>query len=157
MYDNIVRRCLRRGRIMKISRVEGKNSIQERRVQEKQNAAGGFSSSLDLANREFTEQRLKKMLEDIEKAGKRLLSTRGVSDAQEYRRRIQEYLSFILKNVYVLRKEPGPFNYGIHVRIEVINKKLDELTKDLIDEQRETIELADSIEEIRGLLVDVYK
>lgn len=142
---------------MKISRVNNKTKISEKGIKGSHPSSGDFSSSLDLANREFTEQRLKKMLEEIDRYGKKLLSTRGLGDAREYKRKIQEYLSFILKNIYVLRREPGPFNYGVHIRIEVINSKLDELTKNLINEQRETIEIADRIEEIRGLLVDVYK
>jgi uncharacterized protein YaaR (DUF327 family) len=116
-----------------------------------------FSSSLDMANKDQTEHKLKDMLKNIEVAGKKLISTRSVEDAKEYKRKIQDYLSFIVKNIYVLKKEPGPFNYGVHVRIEVINKKLDELTKDIIQAQLETIEIADKIEEIRGLLIDAYK
>lgn len=142
---------------MKISKINNKTSFQNKKVNEKQSLPGDFSNSLDLANKDFLEKNLESMFEEIEKAGKRLISTRGVEDVREYKKRIQEYLSYIIKNAYVLRKESGPFNYGIHIRIEVINKKLDTLTKDLIEEQRETIEIADRIEEIRGLLVDVYK
>jgi uncharacterized protein YaaR (DUF327 family) len=142
---------------MKVSSVGGKAQTPGAKGRERIPKSEGFSLSMDMANKDQTEQRLKYMLEDIEKIGKRLLSTRSLGDARAYRQKIQEYLSFIVKNIYILKREPGPFNYGIHVRIEVINQKLDELTKDLIDDQRETIELADKIEEIKGLLVDVYK
>ncbi len=40
---------------------------------------------------------------------------------------------------------------------KIINEKIDAITKELLEQQRETIELADKIEEIKGLLVDVYK
>lgn len=143
---------------MKISKLGGKNQTGViGNSREKVSRAGDFFTALEFANKEHTEERLKDMYRDIENMGKKLISTRSLEDAKEYRRKVQEYLGYIIKNVYVLKREPGPFNYGVHVRIEVINKKLDDLTKELIFEQKETIELADKIEEIRGLLIDAYK
>lgn len=143
---------------MKVSKLGGKNQISgSASGRDKVSKPVDFSNALNLANREHTEERLKDMYKDIENIGKRLISTRSIEDAKEYKRRVQEYLGYIVKNVYVLKREPGPFNYGIHVRIEVINKKLDDITRVLISEQKETIELADKIEEIKGLLIDAYK
>lgn len=142
---------------MKVSGVGNKTQASGSKSKDKIPKVEGFSLSLNLANKEQTEQKLKQMFDDIEKLGKKLTSTRSVGDARAYKLKIQEYLTFIVKNIYVLRREPGPFNYGIHVRIEVINQKLDDLTKELIHEQKDTIDLVNKIEEIRGLLVDVYK
>lgn len=142
---------------MKISRLGGGTGVRSRGNTEKSSSAQSFSSALDLANKDQTEQGLKRMLKEIEEIGKRFISTRSLEDAKEYKKKVQEYLGYIVKNIYVLKREPGPFNYGIHTRIEIINQKLDDLTKSLIEEQRETIVIADKIEEIKGLLVDVYK
>lgn len=142
---------------MKVSRLGGKADVNSGARNEKLSKSQSFSASLDLANRDQAEQRLSKMLKDIEEMGKRFISTRSLEDAKEYKKKVQEYLGYIVKNIYILKREPGPFNYGIHTRIEIINQKLDEVTKSLIEEQRETIVIADKIEEIKGLLVDVYK
>lgn len=142
---------------MKVTGVGNKTGTGISKAKDKIAKTESFSTSLNLANKEQSEQKFKQMLEDIDKLGKKLTSTRSVGDARAYKLKIQEYLTFIVKNIYVLRREPGPFNYGIHVRIEIINQKLDELTKELIQEQKDTIDLANKIEEIRGLLVDVYK
>lgn len=142
---------------MKVDGISGKNIQTKSSIKEKKVEGLKFSTMLDLENKEQTEQELKKMLDDIEIIGKRLASTRSLKDAKEYKQKIQEYLSFVVKNAYKLKKEPGPFNYGIHIKIEVINKKLDEMTKELINKEKDNIDLADKIEEIRGLIVDVYK
>lgn len=142
---------------MKVSGVGNKVQPNSSKAKDKIPKNEGFSLSLNLANKDQSEQRLKEMLDAIDKLGKKLTSTRSVGDAKAYKLKIQEYLTFIVKNIYVLRREPGPFNYGVHVRIEVINQKLDEITKELINEQKDTIDLVNRIEEIRGLLVDVYK
>lgn len=142
---------------MKVDGISGKNIHTKSSIKEKKVEGSKFSTMLDLENKEQTKQELKKMLDDIEIIGKRLASTRSLKDAKEYKQKIQEYLSFVVKNAYKLKKEPGPFNYGIHIKIEVINKKLDEMTKELINKEKDNIDLADKIEEIRGLIVDVYK
>ena len=142
---------------MKVSRMGAKTEIKGSGGAEKVSKPQGFSIALDLATKEQNEQNLKKMLRDIENIGKRFISTRSLEDAREYKRKVQEYLGYIVKNIYILKREPGPLNYGIHTRIEIINQKLDEVTKNLIEEQRGTIVIADKIEEIKGLLVDVYK
>lgn len=142
---------------MRISRLDKKTTIAKKSNNSKAKSIGEFSNILDSANKDQVTVRLDKMLSDIDRVGKRLISTRSVEDAREYTEKIKEYLELIVKNIYVLKKETGPYSYGIHIRIEVIDEKLDALTKDLIKDQRESIELANRISEIRGLLVDVYK
>lgn len=142
---------------MKVTRADSKSRMQSGVIKGKSAKTMDFTTTLDMANKEQTEERLQQMLDDIESLGQRLTSTRSVDDAKEYRKKVQEYLSFIVKNIYILKKESGPLNYGIHIRIEVINQKLDELTKSLIEQQKENIELADKLDEIKGLLVDAYK
>ncbi len=138
---------------MRINRVNNRSSIKKVKGEK----TSKFSDILEDTNKEQAKIEINKMLEDIDKIGKKLISTRSVEDARQYKEKIKEYLNLIVKNIYILKKEAGPYNYGVHVRIEIINEKLDKLTKDLIENQQESINLANKISEIRGLLVDVYK
>ncbi|MCX7951189.1 MAG: YaaR family protein [Clostridiales bacterium] len=142
---------------MRINRVNRTTTGDTKGISNRTASQASFSMALDLANKDQAEQNLKRMLDDIDRLGKRLISTRSVEDAKEYKKKVQEYISFVVKNAYVLRKEVGPYSYGMHIKVEIINQKVDDLTKELLEQQKSTIELADKIEEIRGLLVDVYK
>ncbi|MEF9951254.1 MAG: YaaR family protein [Clostridium sp.] len=142
---------------MRISNLDKKTTIARKVNNSKTKSIGNFANILDSANKDQVTVQLDEMLKEIDRFGKRLISTRSVEDARQYKEKIKEYLDLIVKNIYVLKKEVGPYNYGVHIRIEVIDEKLDLLTKDLIKEQQESIELANRISEIRGLLVDVYK
>lgn len=142
---------------MKINNISNKTTSINLAQRNKSVQSGNFSTCLEFANKEQQEEQLKNMLKDIEVLGRKLMSTRSLEDAKEYKKKIQEYLNGIVKNIYVIKKVPGPFNYGVHVKIEVINQKLENLTNELINNQRENLNLADKIEEIKGLLVDVYK
>ncbi|WP_027308740.1 YaaR family protein [Caloramator sp. ALD01] len=141
---------------MRVNRINRTNSAETKQVA-KTSVSSSFSAALDLANKDQTEQNLQNMLNEIDKLGKKLIATRSVEDAREYRKKVQEYLNYVVKNAYILKREVGPYSYGLHIKIEIINEKVDAITRELIEQQRETIELADKIEEIKGLLVDVYK
>ena len=143
---------------MKVSGVSDKKVVMSQKSDKNvKGIAVNFTQSLELASKDRREREFKKMLKDIEMVGKRLASTRSLEDAKLYKDKIQQYLAYIVKNVYVLTREPGPMNYGVHIKIEVINKKLDELTKDILNKEKENIEIADKIDEIKGLLIDAYK
>jgi uncharacterized protein YaaR (DUF327 family) len=143
---------------LNVSNVGRKASLSKPESTEKVHSRGqDFSTSMDMANKERSQQQLEEMMKKIDRAGKRLITTRSVEDAKEYRRQIQDYLTYVVKNAYLLKKESSPFDFGVHTRIEIINKKLDEITKEVIEEQKTTIRLAEKIEELRGLLIDVYK
>jgi uncharacterized protein YaaR (DUF327 family) len=142
---------------MKISRVGSKTQSIGGSSTDKVQKSGDFSDMLDMANKEHSEQQLYEMLKDIEKLGNNLVKTKSLTDARFYKEKIKEYISYIVKNTYLLKTETSPFSFGIHQRVEIINDKLDDLTKGLMEGQRDAIDIADKIEEIKGLLVDVLK
>jgi len=117
-------------------------------------AGGGknFSSTLDMANRE--QRKLEEMLDKIKAAGDKLKRTKSKVDVIEYKKHIKEYLSFVLGNYYRLKQD-----YGLGrllIRVEVINKKIEELTTALLEQQKANIEIVGKIDEITGLLIDLY-
>jgi uncharacterized protein len=142
---------------MKVARIEHKTRAIEGSSKDKIKKTGDFSDAFDMANRNQSEQQLQQMLIDIEKLGGKLVKTQSLADAKQFRNKVREYLSYIIKNTYSLKTDTSTFSYGVHMRVEVIDQKLEELTKDLIENQKGAIDLADRVEEIKGLLVDVKK
>jgi uncharacterized protein len=143
--------------MMKINRVDNKTRKIESGSKEKVIKSGEFADAFDNANRNQTEQQLQEMLKDIEKLGGRLTKTKTLEDAQLFRGKIREYLSYIIKNAYLVKRDSTSFSFSIHTRVEIINEKLDELTKEVLGQQKEAIDIADKIDEIKGLLVDVMQ
>lgn len=142
---------------MKINRMDQKTQKLEQHTRDKVQRTADFAGAFDMANKNQSEQQLQEMLKDIEKLGKRLTKTKTLEDARIYRNKIREYLTFILKNTYMLKKDTNSLTFSIHTRVEIINEKLDELNRAVMEEQREAIDIADKIEEIKGLLVDVLQ
>ncbi|MDF9407729.1 MAG: hypothetical protein A4E52_01846 [Pelotomaculum sp. PtaB.Bin013] len=117
-------------------------------------AGGGkdFSSTLDMAKRE--QRKLEEMLDKIKAAGDKLKRTKSKVDVIEYKEQVQEYLTFVLNNYYRVKQD-----YGLGrllIRIEIINKKIEELTASLLEQQKANFEIVGKIDEIAGLLLDLY-
>jgi len=137
---------------MKISSVDRSTGGKYRPPAIKAGGSKDFSNTLDMAKRE--QRKLEEMLDKIKAAGDKLKRTKSKVDIIEYKKHIQEYLSFVLENYYRLKHD-----YGLGrllIRVEVINKKIEELTNALLEQQKANIEIVGKIDEITGLLIDLY-
>ncbi len=88
---------------MEIGRVNRKSIINQERkiVSEKKD----FSQSFNQARDRKSEEQLKKMIEDIQKKGSRLVITKTYGDVLAYKKNIKEYLESILKYMYDTKKD----------------------------------------------------
>ncbi|MCL4441576.1 MAG: YaaR family protein [Firmicutes bacterium] len=122
----------------------------------KKPAEKDFSSLMDMAKRENADQYLKEMLEKIIKLGEKIKTTPRLQDIREYKKHITEYLSFILKNYYRVAKDYALYSSSLLIRVNVINKKIDELVTRFLEDQKDNIKLIKQVDEISGLLLDLY-
>jgi uncharacterized protein YaaR (DUF327 family) len=140
---------------MKINSVDRHPGSQASSLVKKPNEKD-FSSMMDMAKKENAEQYLKEMLEKITRLGEKIKSTPRLQDIREYKKNITEYLSFILKNYYKISKDYAMYSSTLLLRVEVINKKVDQLVAWFLEEQKNNIKLIKQVDEIQGLLVDLY-
>jgi uncharacterized protein len=116
-----------------------------------------FSQSFNFARERRSEEELKKMLEDIKKKGSRLIITKCYADVKAYKRLIKEYLTSILNHMYGVKKDISFWQTQYFITVDTIDVKLEELTNALLSEERENLDIAGTIDEITGLIVDIYK
>jgi uncharacterized protein len=116
-----------------------------------------FSQSFNFAREKKSEEELKKMLEDIKKKGNRLVITKCYADVRSYKKLIKEYLDSILKHMYTVRKDISFWQTQYFLTVDTIDEKLQELTEALLSSEKENLDIAGTIDEITGLIVDIYK
>lgn len=140
---------------MEVSRVNGRTMIKSQRkvVGNKKD----FSQSFSFAQQKKSEQQLKQMLEDIKKKGNRLVITKCYADVATYKRGIREYLESVLDYMYGVKKDISFWQTQYFITVETIDGKLEELTEMLLSEERDKLNIASTIDEISGLIVDIYK
>ena len=120
----------------------------------KRNAGESFSASMDMEKREHRQQNLNKQLEKIKKAGEKLKVSKNLNNIADYKKYIREYLNFVLENYYELRFSER--YRQILSRVEIINQEVEELTKELLLQQKSNIDIISKVDRIAGLLVDLF-
>ena len=115
-----------------------------------------FSSSFNDAYRSSQKQEMDVYINRIKNIGTQIISTQNYSDVVNYKKVIKEYLKDIVDYTYSLNKNTSFWQSQYFTTVETINSKLEELTKSLLSEQKNNIDIASSIEGIQGLIIDIY-
>lgn len=116
-----------------------------------------FSQSFNQERNRKSNEQLKKMIDNIKKKGNRLVITKTYADVRIYRRMIKEYLESVLEYMYQTKKDISFWQNQYFVTVETIDGKLEELTNGLLGEEKDNINIASKIDEIQGLIVDIYR
>ncbi|WP_333861277.1 YaaR family protein [Clostridium sp.] len=116
-----------------------------------------FSQSFNSQMEKKSEQELKNMFDNIKKKGNRLSITKCYADVRSYKKMIQEYLESVLRYMYNVKKDISFWQTQYFITVDTIDRKLEELTELLMNEQKENLNVAATIDDISGLLVDIYK
>jgi uncharacterized protein YaaR (DUF327 family) len=139
---------------MEIGRVRRGTVTTERKVvSEKKD----FSQSFSRERHKKSEEQLNKMIEDIKKRGTRLITTKTYVDVIMYKKMIKEYLESILKFMYETKKDISFWQTQYFITVDTVDLKLEELTQALLIDEKDNINIAATIDEIQGMIVDIYR
>lgn len=140
---------------MKVENVKFNRSIgiKERSISTKSEFSDSFMKSYKSA----TKEELENYIKDIKKKGNRLIVTKTYNDVRNYKETIKSYLKAVVDYTYTLNKNTGFWESQYYSTVETINEKLEDLTQEVLKEERENLNLSSTIDSIQGLLVDIYK
>lgn len=143
------------GIFMEISKV-GRNTPVRREGKAVSNKKD-FSKNFNFAREQKSEEDLKKMLKNIKSKGDRLVISKCYADVRAYKKDIKEYLESVLAFMFSVKKDISFWQTQYFVTVETIDQKLEELTQMLLCEQKDNLDVASTIDEITGLIVDIYR
>lgn len=139
---------------MEIGRVRRGTVTSERKiVSEKKD----FSRNFNQERHKRSEEQLNKMIDDIKKRGNKLVTTKTYVDVVMYKKMIKEYLESILKFMYETKKDISFWQTQYFITVDTVDSKLEELTNALLSEEKGNINIASTIDEIQGMIVDIYR
>jgi uncharacterized protein YaaR (DUF327 family) len=116
-----------------------------------------FSQSFNQARDRKSQEQLKKMCDDIKKKGNRLVLTKTYADVRMYKKLIKEYLESVLQFMYDTKKDISFWQTQYFITVDTVDSKLGELTAALLGDEKENLDVAATIDEIQGLIVDIYR
>jgi uncharacterized protein YaaR (DUF327 family) len=111
----------------------------------------------DLTN-ELYAARISELKKKIDEQGQRLADKVDVKEFEKYRALIREFIDEIVSNGYTFSREDSFASHGRHrytATVKIVNEKLDELGKEVMQEQADAIGILSRIDDIRGLLLDL--
>jgi uncharacterized protein YaaR (DUF327 family) len=118
-----------------------------------------FSKHLSVAENIHLKNRMDLELDAIHEIGQRLSKNMSLSDLKEYRQRIAEFLKMCISQGFCFKEEKFPARYGrskILSIVKTVNQKLINLAEELLSENRDSLKVMALVDEIRGLLLDLY-
>ena len=98
------------------------------------------------------------LLNDITAQGNRIAQHMDIRDMKKYRGLVKDFLNEVVYRSHKFSRENfldrrgRPRVYGI---IRLIDKNLDELASELVEDEKDHIAILDRIGEIKGLLLDI--
>ncbi len=119
----------------------------------------GFMDVLDDIQLEKAEEEAKKYLQLVLSSGNRFSRSPTHRHFLDYKESMRKFLQFIEKGLYRIREDAGmdvdfPKLYMI---AEVVDEKMHQVAQLLINNEKNTIVFAAKVEEMNGLIIDLYR
>lgn len=116
-----------------------------------------FSQNLNQEKEKKSHEQLKRMVDDIKKKGNRLVITKTYADVNSYKRMIKEYLESVLQYMYDTKKDISFWQTQYFITVDTVDEKLGELTSMFLGDEKDNLDVAATIDDIQGLIVDIYR
>ena len=99
------------------------------------------------------------LLQDITRQGNRIAQHMDIRDLKKYRGLIREFLNEVVYRSHKFSRENFLDRRGRHRVygiVKLIDKNLDELATELVEDEKDHITILSKIGEIEGLLLDIF-
>lgn len=143
-------------RISGLESKDNKNNIAGN-VKVNRNKVDNLNSEIDNKFSDKSKKDLKELLDSIKKKGNKVVVTKEYSDVVEYKKLVKQYLNKVLDDIYSLNKFSDAFNSRYYLTVDTIDQKLKDLTNQVIGSEKDNLSIVTTIDEIQGLILDVYK
>jgi len=114
------------------------------------------------------------LMDEVRSAGDTLQSRPFPEEIMRYKQAVRNFINYVVQNAYSLEHEkglpkflkpgftgqrgsPDAMSQKQYTKIQVIDKKLEDLAAMLLSSQARQLELTSRLEEIKGLLVDLLQ
>lgn len=118
-----------------------------------------FMSVMDQKRNEVQLDKLNKMLYDIDKQGAKLSDSQTIENLRQYKKLVKEFLENAVQNGLEFSEERGFNQRGsikIYKLVKEVDKKLIDLTNEVLNKEQEGLQTLSLIGEIKGMLINLY-
>ncbi|AUG58827.1 hypothetical protein HVS_14880 [Acetivibrio saccincola] len=137
--------------------IQGITTKEEKKVIEGKETS--FKNHLKEMDKLSFEERIKHLVNKIEEQGEKLSKKIDLRELKIYKRLIADFLDEVVSNSHKFTKDSTldrRGRYKVYATVKKINKELDELTQEVLKEEKDNIAVLKKIEDIRGLVLDLF-
>jgi len=119
-----------------------------------------FYEELELVETDNIKVEFDHLVEEITKQGEKFYRNPVYNELKIYKSMIKQFIKHTTDNMFSVEHYIGGrirIRQKIYTITKIIDQKLEALTKLIISEQSQNIDLLSTLDEIRGLLIDFYK
>lgn len=121
--------------------------------------SASFKASMETQSGKMRLEQLTVMLSDIEVFGKKLAKSRNLKDLARFKGLVKRFVKETVDNGLNIETSRSFDIYGntrTLALVKALDEKLIELTEDIMDQEKPSIDLLERIGEIKGLLINLY-
>ncbi|MGI6225968.1 MAG: YaaR family protein [Peptococcales bacterium] len=118
-----------------------------------------FAKTLHNVGQKEYQEDLERLISEIDKRAEKLAQTRTLNELKNYKRAVRDFLNRTIRNAYLAQDETSWDRLGrqkVHVLVKKVDENLEELSRQVLSEQTESLNILEKLDEIRGMLVDMY-
>jgi len=118
-----------------------------------------FFEHLEASSKGYIKQHLDQEFEVIFELGRRLSRSLALADLRKYKQKVREFLKLCVSEGLSYEEQRLPARYGrskVLSIVNTVNEKLLGLAELLLSENQDSIRVMALVDEIRGLLLDLY-
>jgi hypothetical protein len=144
---------------MKINQMLPTQSVSETTQQEKPVDDQFRFTLMSRIDDEGLQERLNLMFQDITMQGKKISKHMDVRDMKRYRTLIKDFLNEVVNRSHKFSRENFLDRRGRHRVygiIRLIDENLDSLAEELMKEEKDHLAILSRIDEIKGMLLDIF-
>lgn len=134
-----------------LDRVKAKNNVPAESL--------SFQEVMAKGRQQTVYDKLTKMVEEIEEQGKTLAENRTVDDLRKYKKMVKEFMEEAVQNGLQLEEQRGFNRRGrtkIYKIVKEVDKKLIDLANDVLNKEKNGLDILKQVGEIQGLLINIY-
>ncbi len=118
-----------------------------------------FSTKLQKLSEDQLENKLQLLLEEINNQSRVVENKFHLSEVMKYKKLVKEFLNLTVNNSHKFSKESFLDRRGRHRVMSIVRKVNDELeglTKDFLSKEQANLKVLKRLDDIRGLLIDIF-
>jgi uncharacterized protein YaaR (DUF327 family) len=99
------------------------------------------------------------MIVDVEEKGKRLLASKGKKEFEAYKGSVKKFMQKVVQGSFRLQEKHGKKKDGkfvVYLTTQKVDEALENLGQLLLVGQQDSMRLVAALDEIRGMLMDLY-